>query len=167
MTSLPNQRRRAVQAGSTDNTVGGSYVAVGQRHLGQHNNGITIGNYGTSGNVVAYNFIGTDSANDTGLGNSTAASSFSATRTAAQPITRSAPSNVISGNSYAGIGIYDTGTSDNVVAGNLIGTNDQGTAALANGIGVIISDSASSNTIGGTPPPPPMSSRATRLTASR
>ena len=40
--------------------------------------------------------------------------------------------NVISGNLDDGVDIYGSGTSGNVVAGNFIGTNATGTAALGN-----------------------------------
>ena len=46
--------------------------------------------------------------------------------------------------------ITGAGVNNNVVLGNYIGTNAAGTAALGNqGVGVLISSGASSNTIGG------------------
>ena len=57
--------------------------------------------------------------------------------------------NVISGNT--GLGVELTGTADNVIAGNYIGTNAAGTAAISNGgVGVILTSGANTNTIGGT-----------------
>jgi titin len=59
--------------------------------------------------------------------------------------------NVISGNSGDGIVIYGSGASGNTVAGNYIGVNAAGMAAIPNnGRGVNITFGASSNTIGGT-----------------
>ena len=59
--------------------------------------------------------------------------------------------NVISGNTNDGVEIVGSGTSDNVVAGNLIGTDITGTVAIANASdGLEIDTSASGNTIGGT-----------------
>jgi hypothetical protein len=53
----------------------------------------------------------------------------------------------------AGVAILGFGgTSGNLVQGNLIGTNKDGTAALGNGWGVLIRDGAADNTIGGTTP---------------
>src|SRR5262249_18464099 len=59
--------------------------------------------------------------------------------------------NVISGNSGNGIEIFAFGTnvSGNVIAGNYIGTDVTGTAALPNaGDGVLITNGASRNTVG-------------------
>jgi len=56
--------------------------------------------------------------------------------------------NIISGNARSAISLYGPGTTDNVIAGNYIGTDITGTSALPNGgIGVLV-DGASSNRIG-------------------
>src|SRR5262249_25719296 len=57
--------------------------------------------------------------------------------------------NVISGNGRSGIELYGY-ASDNLIAGNLIGTDLTGTVALGNGDGISISTGASNNIIGGT-----------------
>jgi hypothetical protein len=58
--------------------------------------------------------------------------------------------NVMSGNNYQGVAISGTGTKSNTVAGNFIGTNNAGTAALPNtAAGISIFLGAQSNTIGG------------------
>src|SRR5262249_30864770 len=58
--------------------------------------------------------------------------------------------NVISGNSGSGIELTGAGTSQNTVAGNYIGTDALGSAALGNGqAGVEIDQGASSNLVGG------------------
>ncbi len=56
--------------------------------------------------------------------------------------------NVISGNSATGVAIKGEGATGNVVDGNLIGTNASGTSAVANVVGVQISD-ATQNFVGG------------------
>ena len=60
------------------------------------------------------------------------------------------PDNVLSGNTEYGVWISGAGTNDNIVTGSRVGTNDAGTASLANGLGgVIVTDGAQFNTIGG------------------
>ena len=61
--------------------------------------------------------------------------------------------NVLSGNGKAGIMLTGVGARNNVVAGNLIGTDATGLAPLPNhDSGVVIESGASTNTIGGTQP---------------
>ena len=55
--------------------------------------------------------------------------------------------NLISGNTSYGIQILAAAATGNLVAGNLIGTDVTGTAAIANGNGMLIE--SASNTIGG------------------
>ena len=57
---------------------------------------------------------------------------------------------MISGNIGSSLYIYGAGTNDNVVAGNLIGTDATGMHALDNGIyqGIVIRSGARSNLIG-------------------
>ena len=108
---------------------------------------------GSSNNVVSGNFLGTDSsgtnpaANNTGLviwGNSTGNTVGGTT---------AAERNVISGNAVDGIQFQGANVQNNVVIGNYIGLDRNGTADLGNANqGVAIFNSASGNTIGGTAP---------------
>ena len=62
--------------------------------------------------------------------------------------------NVVSGNANDGVELSGAGTSDNIVAGNDIGTDSTGTLALGNSkAGIEDDSSATDNTIGGTWPP--------------
>lgn len=61
----------------------------------------------------------------------------------------SAARNIISGNTVVGVLIADTGTTNNQVLGNYIGTNTTGMSALANEFGVGIIKGAQNNLIGG------------------
>ena len=57
--------------------------------------------------------------------------------------------NLISGNTSAGVSISGSGTTSNILQGNYIGTNADGTAVIANGEGVAIVNDASGNSVGG------------------
>ena len=63
--------------------------------------------------------------------------------------TTAAARNIISGNVAYGIGIRGSTTSGNVIQGNYIGTDQDGSAAQANSAGVVIYSGAHDNTIGG------------------
>ena len=58
-------------------------------------------------------------------------------------------SNIISGNARDGVEITSTGATANLVAGNFIGTDKNGSMAIGNATGVEIDSSATGNTIGG------------------
>ncbi len=151
LTAIPNSSGINLQTGAIDNTIGGSSLAQANIIAGNSSSGIDIGDSGTADNVVEFNYIGTDSTNDTGLGDKIGVFFFGDATSGPESNTIG-PGNIISGNTSFGIWILNPGTSDNVVLGDLIGTNSAGTAALPNGIGVAIGGSATGNTIGGTSP---------------
>ena len=78
---------------------------------------------------------------------------------------RPGPRDIISGNGRSGVYLSGAGTSNNVVAGDYIGTDQFGETALGNGYGGVIAGGASSNTIGGSTAVPRTLSRATRRAA--
>ena len=123
-----------------------------RRHLQQRPVGRLSHRLGTKGNVVEGNEIGTNTPGNTALPNGNngvdivSGASFN---TVGGTVAGSA--NVISGNAYNGVVIAFAGASDNLVEGNLIGTDAGGTVALPNGAnGVEIQGGATNNTIGGT-----------------
>ena len=143
---------------STDNnTVSGNYIgtdASGTVALGNGRDGIGIygwPNVGTDNNTVIGNYIGTDVTGTAALGNATNGVRIGdSAKSNVIGGDTSGERNVISGNGENGVLIGDEGTDDNVVAGNYIGTDANGTAALANeGHGVEIVEGAKNNTIGG------------------
>lgn len=148
----------AIADGASDNTIGGT--AAGSRNVISGNGddpngiwgpGIFIHHSGTSNNRVQGNYIGINAAGTAVLPNTDGILiSEGATGNLIGGTTASAR-NIISGNIYQGVGIFDEGTSNNLVQGNYIGTNPAGTRALGNqGNGVLIGWMASNNTIGGT-----------------
>ncbi len=119
--------------------------------------GLVIGGFGddgiaiigTSGNLIAGNYIGTDVHGTAKVPNGIGVLiGNSGTSSASANTVGGVFANVISGNTTAGVLIV--GSSGNLVEGNLIGTQKNGTSKLGNGDGLAIESSATANTIGGT-----------------
>jgi hypothetical protein len=114
------------------------------------NNGIDLNN--SSNNTIAANYIGTDSSGAADRGN-TWSGILIENGASGNTIggTTAASRNVISGNDYSGVEIRTTGTSNNIVIGNYIGTAVDGATLLGNTRwGVIVWNGALNNRIGGT-----------------
>jgi len=142
--------------GTTGNVIGGSSAGARNIISGNATWGVSIGDSGTSGNLVAGNYIGTDMSGAAALPNGTAGSGTGVGVVIANGATGNvvggtsgSARNVISGNAGNGVEFDNSGTSQNQVEGNYIGTDQSGATALPNGAdGVLISDSQN-NTIGG------------------
>jgi parallel beta-helix repeat protein len=110
-------------------------------------NGIMLMKLG--GNVIAGNYIGTNSSG-------TAASPNVAHGILVQSPgnriggTTAADRNVISGNGKSGVFLYTASSNRTTVVGNYIGTNAAGTAAVGNGLDGVQVHASHTNTIGGT-----------------
>jgi titin len=108
---------------------------------------VVIAGFDAQGNLVVGNLIGLDATGEHAVANGTGVYiNGSASNTIGGSIPGS--TNVISGNSATGVYIYGTQSTGNVVAGNDIGTDATGTAAIPNVNGVFL-ELATSNTIGG------------------
>jgi titin len=119
---------------------------------GLNGDGIQIDGAGATGNLIAGCYVGTNATGNAAVGNGDegiviwhgASGNTIGGNTAADR-------NVISGNDQMGVLISDSGTDNNVVIGNYIGTDADGTADLGNLVsGVRIVLGADNNTIGGT-----------------
>ncbi len=129
------------EAGSSSSEVQGMVIQ------GFKGNGIFFN--GTSGNLVVGNYVGTNAAGSAKLGNAGNGIDFN-TGSTANTVggTATGAGNLISGNGADGVLIG--GASGNLVLGNLIGTDVNGTANLGNiNDGVEIDSLATANTIGG------------------
>jgi len=123
---------------------GGNTTVRGLTINGFSGNGIALQ---SGNNIIIGNFIGTNSRGTISLGNHQDGIFSSANNTIGGN-TR-AERNIISGNQSSGVEI--NGTANNLIQGNYIGTDVTGTMALGNSIGVsLVTDRATSNTIGGT-----------------
>jgi titin len=139
------------------NSIGGSPQQGGGVEQGRNlisgntQMGIDIRGAGSTGNKVHANLIGTDASGSAALGNNRygvviqdgASGNAIGGKFTALP-------NVISGNKVSGVIVRGAGTDSNLLAGNLIGTNSAGTAALPNAQhGIEVTLGAAGTTIGG------------------
>ncbi len=132
--------------GATGNTIGGSTPGARNVCSGNPTVGVSVSDAGSSGNVITGNYLGTNSAGTGAVPNGYSGASLYGGASE----NTVGPNNVISGNSFQGVLIADPNTDDNVVAGNLIGLNAAGSAALPNGwSGVELAQGAQGNTVGG------------------
>jgi len=135
--------------GSSGNTVGGDDTGEGNLISG-HTTNSGIGIYASSGNHAYGNLIGMKANGTDALPNLIGVMIQNASAGNVIGGSGAGQRNVLSGNSAHGIMITNTGSTDNQVMGNYIGTNSSGSAAVANGqFGVVVYSSCSSNTIGG------------------
>jgi hypothetical protein len=157
--ALPNGLNGVqIAGGSRFNRVGTNGDGISdatERNIisGNANHGVAIYNTGTDSNIVAGNFIGVDGTGMTALGNGghgvVLADGAAMNRIGSDGVVVDAERNIISGNTVNGVDIQDAGTTGNVVAGNYIGTDSTGTAALGNHVHGIVILNTSNNTIGG------------------
>jgi len=150
-----------IQSGARNNTIGGNQTGSRNVISGNENNGVQITGGGTSQNWVAGNRIGTNAAGTASIPNGfQSAANFSGVSLksgASANLIGFDPAkpnpelqrNLISGNGFYGVFIGDSGTNNNVVAGNYVGTNATGTGPLGNAIhGIIIAGASKNNRIG-------------------
>jgi hypothetical protein len=134
------------------NTVGGTTSAARNVISGNSNEGVLIG-LAANKNVVEGNYIGTDYTGTVAVPNvldGVYVGLGAVNNTIGMPSATSyAEYNVISGNGTNGILVTDSGTSGTTIAGNFIGTNAGGTAAVPNkNDGVLVRAGTSGTTIG-------------------
>jgi hypothetical protein len=145
--------QRGIWILAPNNQVGGS--ALAQRNVISANvfDGVVLS---SNGNKVQGNYIGTDVSGSTSLGNGfngiaiSGGAQSNTIGTDGDGVNDASEGNLLSGNVARGVIIAGAGTNYNVVAGNLIGTNATGTAALPNhgDAGVTITSGAQGNRIG-------------------
>ena len=147
--ALGNTSDGVVIYDAPDNTIGGTGAGARNVISGNDNTGVYISQNGATGNVVEGNYIGTDAAGIADLGNSGSGVWIRSAPRNTIGGTADGAGNVISGN-WSGIDIWDGTATGNLVQGNYIGTNKNGTANLGNSYSGVDIIGAPGNTIGGT-----------------
>jgi Ca2+-binding RTX toxin-like protein len=127
---------------ASNNIIGGT--AAGSRNLISGNGSRGIYLTGSSnGTQIIGNYVGTNATGNAALGNNLQGIELESSDNLIQ-------NNLVSGNISSGVLIGSSNAINNQVIGNLVGTNANGTAAIANGnVGVFIVQNATDNIIGG------------------
>ena len=149
--ALPNSTGVTLTA-TGGNLIGGTEAGARNVISGNSGNGITINGSPTAdpaqpGNKVQGNYIGTNAAGDARLPNNLDGVRIDFSRNHTIGGTEAGARNVISGNNQNGVNVAGNAT-NNVVAGNYIGTNAAGDASVfndRNGVRIEFSQ----NTVGG------------------
>ena len=166
--AIPNRNGGVnIANGSKYNQIGGTDSLAGNLISGNVDpnpewggDGLGITGEGTEYNRVLGNQIGTDVSATVALPN-LGEGIVIASGASANIIGGSTPAcrNIISGNNHQGIVVYGSGTRNNQIMGNYIGTDATGTVAVRNGqvpgiegLGIVIQSGARANQIGGANP---------------
>jgi hypothetical protein len=149
--ALANQYGVQICCGAQHNLIGGGIAEERNIVSGNIQHGIYLTDPGTSHNVIAGNYIGTDISGSGGIENSGYGVCL---RQGASDnlIGGDTPEerNVISGNRLRGLHLIGVGTNSNIISGNFIGTTSSGLVPLGNGnYGIMINGGAQDNTVGG------------------
>lgn len=140
--SVPNQIGVILGGGTKHNTIGGTTAADRNIISGNRFDGIEVADMYTSYNEIKGNYIGTD------INGTLALPNYIGVGIATKPSKNNIENNVISGNKYLGIILYEQSDS-NTVYSNKIGVAADGSSSLPNkGAGIIISKASKYNKIG-------------------
>ena len=145
--SVPNYDGVCVEGRARANRIGGG--GPGERNVisGNVAYGVDLFGAGVQENTVSGNFLGTDWTGTTAVPNTYGV--LLDDRASRNTIGGTGPGewNLISGNTAFGAYIYNNGTNSNVVRGNRIGTDVNGTTAIPNETGVHIDGGACANVV--------------------
>jgi titin len=135
-----------IASGASSNTVGGTTAAARNVISGNSGEGLVIADSATTGNLVEGNYVGTDASGSVPLANFDGIALSGTGNTIGG--TMAGAGNVFSGNVRCGVAMGFA--FNDVLEGNLIGVNAQGTARLTNGSFGVLAEAGSGDTIGGT-----------------
>jgi titin len=143
--ALGNINDGVVIDGGGGNLIGGANSGARNLISGNGESGVFLNAHGATGNCIGGNYIGVGISGGVVIGNAGDGITINGA-----PGNTIGGGNVISGNGFSGVSINTGAASNNIVLGNLIGTDAAGKTALGNqNAGVTIS-ATSGNQIGGT-----------------
>ena len=148
-TAVANSAGISIAFSAASNTIGGTTAAARNVLSGNSYAGVYLDGAG-SGNVIEGNYIGTNAAGLAPLANTQYGIDVYNTANVTIGGTAAGAGNVISANGLWDVYLEQLGTTGTQVQGNTIGLDATGTTVLGSEVGVLISNGASSNTIGGT-----------------
>jgi titin len=141
---------------ASGNTIGGTISGYGNVISGNTGSGVDITGPTASGNLLEGNSIGTNAAGSTALGNiKDGVRIINGAHDNQIGGVGAGAGNLISGNGFGGVsangvGIYNTGSSGNLIEGNTIGADHAGSKDIDTAYAdVFIGYGAASNTVGG------------------
>ncbi|MBN2392719.1 MAG: VCBS repeat-containing protein [Anaerolineae bacterium] len=142
--AIPNTAEGvALWQGPNHNIIGGETREAGNLISGNSGRGLSLGGSGTVSNTINNNYIGTDWSGHWAIPNADGIAIY------AGAVHNAVTKNLISGNSDDGIAVFDTGTAENHIVDNLIGTDVTGIAPLPNvGDGIYIYGNAVDSLVG-------------------
>ncbi len=137
-----------IGSGAHYNTIGGD--SLGERNVisGNVDNGVALFYDDVMSNTISGNYIGTDAAGTAAVSNTCGIAAYLATGNLIGG-TEPGQGNLVSGNRWAGIVLFGSGTTGNTIAGNWVGISAGGDAVLPNGInGIYLRQGAGGNIVG-------------------
>ncbi|PLX06667.1 MAG: hypothetical protein C0596_15225 [Marinilabiliales bacterium] len=140
--AIPNYDGISLEGAAKYNNIGGAEENQGNLVSGNVAYGIPIFGAGAEGNIVAGNLIGTDISGTLAIPNTYGLLFDDGSYNNILGGDTEAERNILSGNSAYGVFIYNMGTNSNIVRGNLIGTDIEGTSAIPNAIGIVVDGAA-------------------------
>lgn len=147
---LPNNYGIAIDNAS-GNIIGGLGSQDKNIISGNLTSGVVINGTSSANNIITGNYIGTDISGNDSVPNGCGIILAGARNTSIGG-SNAGSGNIISGNYQAGIVMNGSGTRNNFVEGNYIGTNKDGNNFISNHTGVMLKSNSNHNCIGGTSP---------------
>ena len=132
------------------NQVGGTLATARNVISGNGGSGVYLNGFGTTGNLVQGNYIGTDTNGSLAIPNTGDGITVNGAPANTIGGTNAGAGNLLSGNGQGGVGLKSTGADKNVVQGNFIGTSASGRLALGNTLSGVTIFGGNSNLLGGT-----------------